>query len=253
MSRSESWKTWGAIIGILIVFGLLAALWPAIISLDFLSLAGGGTAVARETETFVLVPPPLPFLPAIEPITLSGFQAIIILAVIVVGVVAVTGLIIGLINLFLSRQATSVEASESYQEKSAALEKKEKARLSEKQEGRPAAPSQQRDYSRWAVVATSLTVLMFAIFFGFLVSSALFPGGQIIRQDTIVNITAIIAGAFALITLLILLLRMDRERLSAVEETDYSGIPWDTIAIILTGVLVVGLGIGLLLYFNVPL
>jgi hypothetical protein len=40
--------------------------------------------------------------------------------------------------------------------------------------------------------------------------------------------------------------------LEGVEATDYEPIPWDFLWVVLSGVLVVGLGIGLLVYLNVP-
>ena len=82
--------------------------------------------------------------------------------------------------------------------------------------------------------------------------STLFPEGQIVNQDQIINITAIITGAFFLITLLYLLLRMDRERLDEINARASAGIPWDAIVVILLGALVVGLGIGLMIFLNRP-
>ncbi len=77
--------------------------------------------------------------------------------------------------------------------------------------------------------------------------------GQIVEQDQIVNITTIIIVAFVLIALFVLLLRMNPKRLAAVDETDYDGIPWETITVILLGVLVLGLGIGIVVFLNNPL
>jgi uncharacterized membrane protein len=49
---------------------------------------------------------------------------------------------------------------------------------------------------------------------------------------------------------LILAYRSRRQRPAA--EVDSSGIPWDTIAVLISGLLVVGIGIGLLLLLNAP-
>jgi len=186
-------------------------------------------------------------------ITLSSFLAFAIVAVLVIGAVVVVGLIITGANLLLARQVTKVENSEKYHEGSGALQQREKEKLSQNRSDRPAATSQQHDYTRWAVVATSLAILMFAVFLGYLVAGTLFPTGQITESDQLVNITEIIVGAFFLVTLLILLLRMNPRRLAAVDETDNEGIPWDTIVIILLGVLVLGLGIGLVVFLNRPI
>ena len=251
LSRSESWKTWAVIIAILLFSGFVAAIWPLITSF------GGGSSggITFEPETIVITIPPLPIpgLDGGQVITLNGLVAFAIIAVLVIGVVLVVGLILGGLNVLLSKQATKVNNSEKFQERNAALQQREKEKLVQKQEGRAAAPSQQHDYSRWAVVATSLAILMFAVFMGLMVAATLFPSGQITEQDQIINIAGIITGAFFLVTLFILLLRMNPRRLASIDETDLDGIPWDTIAIVLLGVLVVGLGIGLVVFLNRPI
>lgn len=254
MSGRESWKTWLIIIAILLVTGLVTAVWPLILA--SLSNVGGGAvaapAVTFQAEAITIDIPPLPLLAEGASITLSSFVAMLLIAALVIGVVVAVGVGIAVINLLLSRWATGVESSSSFQEGQAALEKKETERLKEVRDGRAAATEQQNDYSRWSVVATSLAVLMFAAFFGFLVADTLFPTGILVRTERIVNITGIIVVAFMLIALFVVALRLNPQRLQAVEQTDSRGIPWDTIVVILTGVLVVGLGLGLVIYFNIP-
>jgi uncharacterized membrane protein YeiB len=249
LSRSESWKTWAVVIAILLFSGFIAAVWPLI------SGFGGGSSagITFEPETVSIVIPPLPGLEGGQVITLPSLVAFAIIAVLVIGAVVVVGLIISVLFTPLSKQVTKVNSSEKYQEGNANLQQREKEKLSQKQEGRAAATSQQRDYSHWAVVATSLAILMFAVFLGMLFAATLFPTGQITKQDQIINIAGVIAGAFVLVTLFVLLLRMNPRRLAAVDETDRDGIPWDTIAIVLLGVLVLGLGIGLVVFLNRPL
>ncbi len=251
MSRSESWKTWAVIIAILLFSGFVAAIWPLVTSFS----EGSSGEITFELETIVITIPPLP-LPGMDGgqvITLSSLVAFVIIAALVVGAVVVVGLILAGLNVLLANQATKVNNSEKFQERNAALQQREKEKLAQKQEGRDAASSQQHDYSRWAVVATSMAILMFAIFLGLLFAAALFPSGQITEQDQVINIAGIFAGAFFLVTLFILLLRMNPRRLAAVDETDREGIPWDMIAIVLLGILVVGLGIGLLVFLNRPI
>ncbi len=250
MSRSESWKAWTAVIIILLFSGLVAAIWPYITGLG----GGGSSGIPVESETVTISFPPIPMINfegwSIE---LGSFVLFLILALIVIGVVVVTGIIITGINLILARQVTKTVESEKYQEGNKTLEQKEKSALSEKREGRAADTSQQNDYSRWAVVATSLSILMFAIFLGYLVGSTFFPMGELLEQDQIVNITGIIILAFVLITLFFLFLRMNPQKLAAIDESDDAGIPWETITVILLGFLVMGLGIGLVVFFNNPL
>jgi len=242
---------WAVIIAILLFSGFVAAIWPLVASF------GGGSSggITFELETIVITIPPLPIpgLDGGQVITLNGLVAFAIIAVLVIGAVLVVGLIFATLNVLLSKQATKVNNSEKFQERNAALQQREKEKLAQKQEGRAAATSQQHDYSHWAVVATSLAILMFAIFMGLLFAATLFPSGQITEQDQIINIAGVIAGVFFLMTLFILLLRMNPRRLASIDETDRDGIPWDTIAIVLLGILVLGLGIGLVVFLNRPI
>lgn len=249
MSRTESWKAWLAIFAILIFSGLMAAFWPAISENLFSSFgSSGGSSIPAETVTFPAVP-----VPGLDNgIELTSVQILLGLSFLVIGAVVVTGIIIALVNVLVSRWVTNVETSDEYLEGTAALERRETAELQVKNKQQPADATQQRDYSRWAVIATSMAILFFAVVLGYMVGSTLFPEGQIVNQDQIVNITAIISGAFFLITLLYLLLRMDRERLDEINARANAGIPWDAIVVILLGALVVGLGIGLMIFLNRP-
>jgi hypothetical protein len=249
LSRTESWKAWLGIFAILIFSGLMAAFWPTIsenLMSSFGSFGGSaGMSVPAETVT-------LPFPGRDEGITLTSWQILLGLSFIVVGAVVVTGIVVGLINIIISRWITNVETSEDYQEGTATLEQREAAELAQLREEAPADTSQQHDYSRWAVFATSAVILFFAIVLGYLVGSTIFPTGVIVNEDQVINITAIISGAFFLFTLLYLLVRMDRERLDEINASANKGIPWDAIVIILLGALVLGLGIGLIIFINQP-
>ncbi len=205
-------------------------------------------SVSAEVVTF----PPIPLLGIEEEIRLTSVQILLGLSFLVVGVVAVTGIIIAIVNVLISRWITNVKTSDEYMEGTAALDRRESAELAVKREIQPADETQQHDYSRWAVIATSMVILFFAIVLGYLIGISLFPAGQIVNQDQIVNITAIITGAFFLLTLLYLLLRMDRERLNEINARADAGIPWDAVIVIVLGALVLGLGIGLMIFLNQP-
>ena len=62
----------------------------------------------------------------------------------------------------------------------------------------------------------------------------------------------VISLAVLLVTLGVLVWRMRESRFASMEELDNGPIPWDSIWIILTGLIVVGIGIGLMVYFNIP-
>jgi uncharacterized membrane protein YeiB len=243
---------WAVVIAILLFSGFVAAIWPLVTSFG----GGASSGITFEPETIIITIPPLPLIPGLEGgqiIMLPSLVAFAIIAFLVTGAVVVFGLIISVLIIPLSKQVTKVNSSEKFQERNANLQQREEEKLAHKQEGRTAAASQQHDYSHWSVMATSMAILMFAVFLGLLFAATLFPSGQFTEQDQIINISGVVAGAFFLVTLFILLLRMNPRRLAAVDETDRDGIPWDTIAIILLGVLVLGLGIGLVVFLNRPI
>ncbi len=247
MSKSESSKIWIAVIGILVISGLVAAMWPLLSSLG----PSGPSGVPVEIGTVTIRIPPIPAI-GFEGFSteINSFILMIILAVVIIGSVIVAGVIITLIMRLISRFISKTEADESYQQKSAELEKSENSKLKAKQSGHEAFKEQKRDYTHWAVIATSGAILLFVAIFGFLFSSTLFPTRQIVENDEIFNIGLIITGVFLLVTLLLLLFRMNPKKIAAVDETDNAGFPWETIAVLLTGVIVLGLGIGLMIYFN---
>jgi hypothetical protein len=184
--------------------------------------------------------------------TLTSVQIILGLGFLVVGAVVVTGIIIGIVNIIISRWITNVETSDEYIEGTAVLAEREKAELAAERESHPADASQQNDYSHWAVIATSMAILFFAVVVGYLVGNTLFPTGQIAREEQIINITAIIGGAIFLLTLLYLSLRMNKERLDEINARANAGVPWDAFVVIILGTLVVGLGIGVTIFLNLP-
>ena len=249
--RQSSWKLWVGIILILIVTGLVAVLWPAISgAFEFSPSAPAVSApTASVSSIYITVPPvPIPGLPTfgLEPgevVEVNGLVMMGVLAGVIVALVVGTGLVIGLINLLLSRFTTNVATSEEYQQHVQVLAQKEKERLKTAKSERPADSTQQHDYSRWAVWATGLTILMFVYFLTLMTVRTFVPNAQ--------NTTWIVA-AVSLITILILAWRLRPSRLQAVDETDNQGIPWDAIMVIVTGLLVVGLGIGLVVMLNVP-
>ena len=61
-----------------------------------------------------------------------------------------------------------------------------------------------------------------------------------------------VISVMCLITAIILIWRMTPQEVEEIDASDNQGIPRDTIAIILTGLLIIGLGIGFTIYINLP-
>jgi uncharacterized protein with PQ loop repeat len=67
-----------------------------------------------------------------------------------------------------------------------------------------------------------------------------------------INSAVPVVGGFALTALLILAWRIRPQQFTAINQTDNSGIPWDFIWVLVSGLLVVGLGLAVTAYLNSP-
>ena len=119
-------------------------------------------------------------------------------------------------------------------------------------ETRPTSVAPETTWRRWAVITTALTILMFVGFGALLVASFVFPSWQITRQETIVNIVSLTAVASMLVALIVMALTLRGDRLTAPDRSGAMPIPWDFVAVLLTGLLVVGLGLAVIAIVNTP-
>ncbi len=324
MSKSESWKTWLPVIVALFAFGLFAALWPTLSS--GLGSSSGKMAVPSvpfESHPIVLAIPevPLPNGTTVggQTFTMEPWQAVLGVTAVTVGLVIVTGAVLGLVYIFLSRFVVKTTASESCKENLASLESKQNAKLKEKRAGRAASPPRaDTSMPRWSMVSTGLIVLLFVLFGMMTIVTTFFPerivelGGELVNPAILmVGIPLLIAltifvfaprwgmaalallimcvttpAAFGLINwlndslgldlalsamlnlsllvqvVILLILAWRWRSTTAVEFTQKvahadekgreKGIPYDTIAVLFTGLLIVGLGIGLMVLINSP-
>ncbi len=67
-----------------------------------------------------------------------------------------------------------------------------------------------------------------------------------------VNSAVPVVGGFVTTALLILALRVQPQKFSEIDKTDTNPIPWDSLWVLITGLLIVGLGIGYVIYLNTP-
>jgi hypothetical protein len=103
---------------------------------------------------------------------------------------------------------------------------------------------------RWSVVSNTLIALTFVGFATMVFVRNFFPEGITVVDGRIVNVTTPVFGVLALITLLVVGLRLRPQKIEAVDETDAGAIPWDFIAVLITGLIMLGLGIGFMAYIN---
>ena len=99
---------------------------------------------------------------------------------------------------------------------------------------------------------------MFAIFFALMVMRTFYPTNELISGDQIFSVSGLTTWIVGIASALFLWWWMrpvrDEEEApkSAVADSEGPAIPWDIIIVILTGLLIVGLGIGFAVYLNVP-
>ncbi len=223
-----------------------ATLWPIVSE----QLGGSTTRSAAEPQSIVVNLPIT--VNGTDSITLSSLQALGILIAVVAAAVGGAGIVLTLAYTLLSKQVAALEESDTYKSHLAALEEKGKEQIQRLSEERSIAPVPDHKMPRWSVISTSLIVLLFVTLFGMLINGTFVPEGQYMVNSSLVNSALPVTGGFVILALIFLLWRMRPKALERVEATDYEPIPWDALWVILSGVLVVGLGIGLLVYLNVP-
>lgn len=261
MSNKESLRNWGMIIAILVATSALTAVWPSLFG-----SGGSGVTPSRipvQTEQIALdtIPGIGPMLAEQLNVTsVNGFVVFGVLAALFIGAVIVPGIAIGFIYRFLSNFIQNEKESETYKASERALEKKVDTDIKNMRVDRKASPMPSHETPRWSVWATSLIIIMFGIFFGIMVMRTFYPTNELVVGDSllgmlfggpIINVSSMITRIVIVLFALYLALRMRPRRLKEAD-TDSPRIPWDMIVVILTGLIVVGLGIGFAVYLNVP-
>ena len=244
LKNKQSLITWLIIFAILVGSGILTILLP--------SLLGGGSSTPLPSETTtvtVLLPVPIG---GQSEITLPSWQWMLGLALLIPALVIGAGLTLAIIYILLSRLVTKTTSNTNYQTKTTALEQRQNQKVSKMRETRPTSAAPESTWRRWSVITTAISILMFVAFITLLFASVAFPSGQIIRNDAIVNIASIMVLITVGVALLVLVLWLRADRINAINRTETMAIPWDFIAVVLSGLLVVGLGIGVIAILNAP-
>ena len=154
---------------------------------------------------------------------------------------------------FLDKLRDKTVDSNEYKGHVGALENKEKEHFKEIRQGREADPPPTNPgMPRWSAVSTSIIILIFVALTGLIISLTFWPQWVEIVDGSLETRGIAVISFLCLLTLIILAFRMSPAKLEKVETSDNQGIPRDTIAIILTGLLILGLGIGFTIYINLP-
>lgn len=248
MSNKRQIQNWVAIALILVAAALLTAVWPAITGL--LSGDGGGVSFEVGVQTVVInLPFPIAGNTVLE---LSSLAVVGILTVVVVVFVAGGGAALAGLYTLLFRTTEDVKESEAFQESRAALEAKEKERVSQLQEGRETRQPDEERQVAWSTISTTLIILFFTTLVGTLLARGFGVTGTQSFLGLSIGYTALIVVGLNVLAILIAAWMFRPQRISQVSESDYEPIPWDSLWVILTGLIVVGIGAGIVIYLNTP-
>lgn len=250
------------IIAILVATSALTAVWPSL----FGGFGGGSPAPSRvpvETEQIVIDTIPIIGPPLAEQLNMTTVNAFVVFGVMValfIGAVIVPGVGLAFIYRFLSNFVQQAKERDEYKASERALEKKVDSDIKNMRIDRKAKPMPSHETPRWSAWATSLIIIMFGILFGMMVMRTFYPTNELIVGNSllgtlfggpIINVSSMITIIVIVFFALYLALRMRPRRLQEAD-ADTPRIPWDMIVVIFTGLLVVGLGIGFIVYLNVP-
>ena len=269
MNKPESWKTWVPLLGLLVLFALVTAVWPALANAFELPSFGGGptTRIPYEPEpihleamktTLAASSLPAPLASALAsaaealPDTISPLVAVgVVTGLVVALIVGVGGGLSFLVKIIAGIRDSTLE-SDAFQQHQQALEQKVNEDVKRMRDGRKAAPQPSHKMPRWSVISNALITLMFVGFGTMVVVRNFFPEGTTEMDGRIVSVTTPVFVVFALITLVVLAVRLRPQRIEAIDATDAGKIPWDFIAVLITGLIMLGLGIGFMAYINAP-
>ena len=257
MERLKSLGNWLIIIILLVGTAVVAVIWPLIVqSLNFSgfgTLFGGATRPRTSPAPIVItIPEPIASMVGMNELVFQGFVAFAVLAAVVIGSVVVAGLIITLLMKLGGKFTGQVAESEDYQKHVSALDAREKETLKAKRENSPVPHEPEGYVYGLDPTSFSLLVLFFVAMVAALMYGIVSPTGEIMLFGQMFNSMLPIILVFFVITIPLLVWRVRRSRLDAVADKDNGPIPWDFIAVLVMGLLVVGVGIGLMLFINRP-
>lgn len=245
MRNNRSLITWLIILAILLGSGFLTIAWPIL----FGDASSGAAMPPPDSSVTHQLPVTIA---GVDSITLPGWQAMLGLALLVFGAVVGAGITLAIVFWLLSRFVTSATTGPDYQEHVSNLEQKKSAELKAMNETRPTGRIADTAWQRWGVIATGMAILMFVLFLALLVGHILFPQTFVARNEALFNAILAIVLVSLVLAFAVLGFTLRKDGLTAMEANATAAIPWDSVAVIVTGLLIVGLGIGALVLLNAP-
>ena len=264
MKQSSSWLTWATVALLLIFAGIASAVVPLILDEMQSGDDATPTQVSGPTSTTIDVSQ-LPFIGEIlveldiiqdniQGKTITLLQAFAIsFGAVLVGVGSL-GLALRLGTVVYSRLVDKVYADESYQTAEAELTTRETAALKElAQEQSSSTPADPRRRARNSAIIFGFLIVMLAGIAALIIGVSVLDGGTFDLFGLEMS-----AGGFglivALITAVILFLVMRRQDPMDIEqpESENKPVDWGVIWVLVTGLIVVGVGAGIAIAFSTP-
>ncbi|MBP7997702.1 MAG: hypothetical protein KA314_20850 [Chloroflexi bacterium] len=183
-----------------------------------------------------------------NPIQVSAPVLMLVLAGIFLGGIAVVGGGLGFTYKFLDRFVLGTKESQTFQETTRTLEKKQKDALKLINKARPADPIPSHEEPRWSAAATSIIALLFAWIMGLTFATVFFPNGGVEIGEQLVSGAAITSWTFIILTaLLLIFVYRPHVFIHQVEANANKATDWGIIWVIVAGALILGLGTGLMI------
>jgi hypothetical protein len=265
LNRSESWKTWIVVAGLLIFAGIASATIPFLI--DQLNNSDE-PSTSRETHPTVTtidvselpfigeVLVEIPFIAEnIQGLSITLLQAFGVIFGVVLVTVGAFGVLITLLVFIPSRWINNVYADKGYQEAQTELEERQKASLKNLQQEQPLAePVEAERRIRWSAVTFGLIVVVLVWVTSVLLAFGLFQNETISIGGFDISAVALLSLVSVVVTIIVLYLALRRRDPTELEtaESDNKPVNWGAIWVIVTGLLVVGIGTGLAIAFTSP-
>lgn len=265
MNISESWKTWILVAGLLIFAGIASATIPFLVE----QLNNREEPVTlRETHPTVTTVDvsQLPFIgevlvgipfiaEKIQGLPITMLQAFGVAFGVVLFAVGATGVLITLLVFIPSRWINNLYADESFQEAQNELVQREQAALKERQQGQPSAgPVEAEKGIRWSAITLGLIIVVLVWVASVSLAFGLFQDETITIGSLQISAVAFFSLISVVITIIILYLALRRRDPAELEtaESENKPVNWGTLWVIVTGLLVVGIGTGLAIALTAP-
>lgn len=241
------------IVGLLLAVGIATVVLPALLqgtdgesealvetTNEPLTVALGGYLLGEELEQIA------PLRDALEgrevdPLVMAGLVAGLLTA----GVLVV-GAAIAVPMVLLDRVTTRNRNREAYQQAVTTLEQREQEENKALAASRPPTPMPEHSHPRWDAFSTGFVILMFAAFAGVMVVQTLRPDLQVDFLGVLVPFAIPATLVIVLITGIILAFTLKPKRLAAVDDTDFQAVNWSVIWVLLSGLVLLGIGTGIM-------